>query len=130
MTRSHSDGVSEYDFTTNTGLMNLDYLNGQIVPLDNGDKQLYTGLSNGRIVMCIGKSGTGKSTMAMQIGANIIQNYENGLLYLFDFEQNNTKERFRMVTGVTEEYLMSTAPFLEMELQLKVFLDFLAKLRN
>lgn len=84
--------------------MNLDFLNGQIVPLDNGDRQLYTGLSNGRIVMCIGKSGTGKSTMAMQIGANIIQNYDNGLLYLFDFEQNNTKERFRMVTGVSEEY--------------------------
>lgn len=84
--------------------MNLDYLNGQLVPLDNGEKQLYTGISNGRVVMCIGKSGTGKSTLAMQMGANIVQRYENGLLYLFDFEQNNTKERFRMVTGMTEEY--------------------------
>ena len=54
--------------------------------------------------MIIGKSGTGKTTLAIQMGMNIIQNYENGLLYLFDFEQNNTKERFRMVTGVTEEY--------------------------
>lgn len=97
-------GVSDFDFTTKTGFECFDYLNGQIVQLDSGDKQLYTGLSNGRIVMCIGKSGTGKSTFAMQIGANIIQRYEEGLLYLFDFEQNNTKERFRAVTGVTEKY--------------------------
>ena len=34
---------------------------------DDGSKQLYTGLSNGRIVMCIGKSGSGKSTLAMQM---------------------------------------------------------------
>lgn len=54
--------------------------------------------------MVIGKSGTGKSTLAMQMGANIIKNYENGLLYLFDFEQNNTKERFRMITGVSEDF--------------------------
>ena len=59
-TRNHLAGVSDFDFTTKTGFENIDYLNGQIVPLDNGEKQLYTGLSNGRIVMVIGKSGTGK----------------------------------------------------------------------
>lgn len=97
-------GVSEYDFTTNTGLMNLDYLNGQLITKDDGSKQLYTGLSNGRIVMCIGKSGTGKSTIAMQIAYNMTSRYDNGLVYVYDFEQNNTRERFRQVTGASESW--------------------------
>lgn len=97
-------GVSDEDFTTRTELMPIDYLNGQIIAKDDGSSQLYTGLSNGRIEMVIGKSGTGKSTLAIQQGVNIIKKYENGLMYIFDFEQNNTKERVRMVTGITEDY--------------------------
>lgn len=97
-------GVLDDDFTTNTGFETLDYLNGQIITQDNGEKQIYTGLSSSRIVMIIGKSGSGKSTLAMQIAGNIIQRYENGLLYIYDFEQNNTRERFRQVTGVSEDY--------------------------
>lgn len=97
-------GISDEDFTTRTELMPIDYLNGQLIAKDNGEKQLYTGLSNGRVVMIIGKSGTGKSTLGIQMGTNIIKKYPNGLMYIFDFEQNNTKERVRMVSGVSEEY--------------------------
>jgi RecA/RadA recombinase len=75
-----------------------------VIPKDDGSKQTYSGLSSGRIAMIIGKSGTGKSTLALQMGVNIIKKYENGLMYVFDFEQNNTKERIRMVTGVSEDY--------------------------
>jgi len=46
-------GANYYDFTTETGFENIDYLNGQIVQLDNSSKQLYTGISNGRISMII-----------------------------------------------------------------------------
>jgi DNA replication protein DnaC len=75
---------SENDFTTNTGFDCVDYLNGQISVKDDGSKQLFTGVSNGRVVMIIGKSGTGKSTLAIQMGVNIIKKYDNGLMYLFD----------------------------------------------
>lgn len=129
-TRNHLAGVSDFDFTTKTGFENIDYLNGQIVPLDNGEKQLYTGLSNGRIVMVIGKSGTGKSTLAMQMGANIIQRYENGLLYLVDFEQNNTKERFRMVTGVSEEYFNDHCTILRNGISTESVLRLLSKIKE
>lgn len=54
--------------------------------------------------MCIGKSGTGKSTLAMQMAYNIASRYDNGLVYIYDFEQNNTKDRFRGVTGASEEW--------------------------
>lgn len=54
--------------------------------------------------MIIGKSGTGKSTLAAQIGMNIIKRYDNGLMYWYDFEQSTTKERIRAVSGVSEKY--------------------------
>lgn len=98
-------GVSEYDFTTRTGFENLDYLNGQISVLDDGTKQLYTGVSNGRMIMIIAKSGAGKSTMAMQISHNIATRYgDKGLVYLYDFEQDNNIERYRSVTGATNAW--------------------------
>jgi len=123
-------GVSDYDFTTKTGFENIDYLNGQIVTLDSGEKQLYTGLSNGRIVMIIGKSGTGKSTLAMQMGYNIIKRYENGLMYIVDFESNNTKERFRSVTGCSEDYYSSHCTILRDGISTESTLMLLAKIKQ
>lgn len=35
---------------------------------------------------------------------NIISRYDEGLCYIFDFEQNNTKDRFRAVTGLSESF--------------------------
>ena len=123
-------GTSDFDFTTNTEIVNLDYLNGQIVQLDNGTKQLYTGVSNGRIVMIIGKSGTGKSTLAIQLGMNIIRKYKNGLLYLFDFEQNNTKERIRSVSGVSEEYYKDHCAILRDGISTESVLRTLSKIKE
>jgi len=122
--------VSDFDFTTKTGFENIDYLNGQIVTLDTGDKQLYTGLSNGRIVMIIGKSGTGKSTLAMQMGYKMISKYDNGLLYVVDFERNNTKERFRAITGCSEEYFDSHCTILRDGISTESTLNLIAKIKQ
>jgi len=97
-------GSLEDDFTLSTGLVPFDFLNGEIILKDDGTRQLYTGISAGRIIQIIGKSGTGKSTLAAQIGINIIQRYENGLMYWFDFEQSTTVDRIRKVTGISEKY--------------------------
>lgn len=123
-------GVSDYDFTTKTGLTNLDYLNGQIVSLDNGEKQLYTGISNGRAIMCIGKSGTGKSTLAMQMAYNIASRYENGLVYIYDFEQNNTKDRFRGVSGASEEWCNEHCMILRDGISTEAVLRTLSKIKE
>lgn len=97
-------GSSEEDFTLSTGFMGIDYLNGQLITKDDGKKQVFKGVSAGRMCMIIGKSGTGKTTLAVQMGINIIKRYTNGLMYVFDYEKNNTRERIRQVTGITEEY--------------------------
>lgn len=123
-------GVADEDFTTKTGFMPIDYLNGQLITKDDGSKQLYTGLSNGRVVMVIGKSGTGKSTLAIQMGRNIIQRYENGLMYIFDFEQNNTKERVRMVSGCSEEYYSKHVNILRSGISTEAVLRTLSKIKE
>lgn len=128
--KNHLAGVSEYDFTTETGLTNLDYLNGQIVSMDDGNKQLYTGVSNGRIVQVIGKSGSGKSTMAAQIATNIIKRYENGLMYYYDFEKGTDKNRIRMVSGMSEQDFNNKITILKTDISTEKVLRMLYKIKE
>ena len=123
-------GISEHDFTTRTGLANLDYLNGQIILLDDGTKQLYTGVSNGRIVQVVGKSGSGKSTLAAQIATNIIRRYENGLMYYYDFEKGTDKNRIRMVSGLNEEEFNEKVTILKTEISTEKVLRMLYKIKE
>lgn len=91
---------------------------------------MYTGLSNGRIAMVIGKSGSGKSTLAIQMGVNMIKGYDDGLMYLYDFEQNNTRERIRMVTGVSEEYYNDHITILREGISTESVLRMLSKIKE
>lgn len=124
-------GMSEYDFTTNTGFECLDYLNGQIVNLDNGEKLLYTGVSNGRIIQVIGKSGSGKSTLAAQIAANITKRYGDlGLMYYYDFEKGTDKNRIRAISGMSEEYFNDHVTILKTDISTEKVLLMLYKLKE
>ena len=87
-----------------TGFDSIDYLNGQITIKDDGTKIPNLGIDAGKIVTIIGKSGSGKSTMALQMAANIIKKYDQGSMFVMDFEQSNTKDRIRNITGMSEEY--------------------------
>lgn len=123
-------GTSEYDFTTRTGFANLDYLNGQLILLDDGTKQLYTGISNGRIVQIVGKSGSGKSTMAAQMATNIINRYENGLLYYYDFEKGTDKNRIRMVSGMDENKFNEKVTILKTDISTEKVLKMLYTIKS
>lgn len=124
-------GSSDYDFTTPTGFDNFDYLNGQIVNLDNGEKLLYTGVSNGRIVQVIGKSGSGKSTFAAQMAANITKRYGDlGLMYYYDFEKGTDKNRIRAISGMSEEYFNDHVTILKNDISTEKVLLMLYKLKE
>jgi predicted ATP-dependent serine protease len=86
-----------------TGVNMFDYLNGSAIPTVNGDKVYNLGLGSGKQVMIIGKSGSGKSTLALQIATNIIRRYEQSSLFVLDFEQSHTKERIRMISGMSDQ---------------------------
>ena len=96
-------GYDEEQTMIKTGFNTLDFLNGNISVKDNGDKTLNVGVDAGKIITIIGKTGSGKSTLAVQIGANIISRYEQGSMFVLDFEQSNGKDRVRSITGMTEE---------------------------
>jgi RecA/RadA recombinase len=78
-----------------TGFHGMDYRNGYI------DDQGYVqaGLDGGRILTLVGNSGTGKSTFGMQIAANMVKPFENGIILHYDFERATNKERFRKISG-------------------------------
>ena len=80
--------------------------------------------------MIIGKSGTGKSTLAMQMGYNIVSRYENGLLYVIDYESNNTKDRFRSVTGCSEKYFDDHCAILRDGISTESTLALLSKIKE
>jgi len=86
-----------------TGLNMFDYLNGTVIPNKDGSKDFRVGISSGKQMMIIGKSGSGKSTLALQIATNIIKRYEQSSLFLLDFEQSHTRERIKMVSGLSDE---------------------------
>ena len=86
-----------------TGFMNFDYLNGSM-DYKKGEEVLYTGIDAGKIIMVVGKAGCGKSTFALQMAGNIMQQFTESDLCIFDFEQSHTESRIKSVTGMSEEF--------------------------
>jgi predicted ATP-dependent serine protease len=86
-----------------TGFDVIDYLNGNLVSSPDGKKKYNVGIDAGKIMTIIGKTGVGKSTLALQIAANIIRRYDQSSLFVLDFEQSNSKDRIRSITGMSEE---------------------------
>ena len=87
-----------------TGFDCFDYLNGEAILRDSGEKYLNLGLDYGKLVTIIGKSGSGKTTFALQLATQMMQRYEESSMFIFDFEQGTNKERIRQITGISEEY--------------------------
>lgn len=99
-----------------TGFDIIDVRNGRI---EGG--QTVLGFDGGKITTFIGKSGTGKTTLALQIAFNIIKNFKDGQVILLDYEhatndariedlskwsQNDIDKKFlHLANGLTSESL-------------------------
>jgi RecA/RadA recombinase len=78
---------AEFDVQYPTGFLPFDYKGcGRIinVTFPDGRKAQYDsiGIVDGAMYMIIGRSGCGKSTYAIQISANIIRRFTNGLMFV------------------------------------------------
>ena len=93
---------SLYTPSYGTGIDLFDYRNGR---LELGDQM--TGVDGGKIFTIIGKSGTGKTTIAVQMGAKIVEPYENGQVIHLDYERATTRARIQQVTRWSEELIKS-----------------------
>jgi RecA/RadA recombinase len=88
----------------NTGFLPYDYKNGYIIQVRNFDDKLIkeypsTGIVGGTFTTIIGKSGTAKTTFAVQASANIVKRFESGMVMHYDLEQALNYTRLKNVTG-------------------------------
>lgn len=79
----------------------LDYYNGSYA----GEDSVITGLEGGKIITFIGKSGTGKTTLAIQTGCNIVDKYEQSQMIHLDFERATNINRIKTITGWSDKKL-------------------------
>jgi len=105
-TRKKGDtGEAKTAYAFKTGIDLLDWSNGKLVNV-RGDESYYSvGIEEGTYCMFIGKSGTGKTSLALQIAARIVRDYENGAVYLDDVEAATSKTRFKALSGWTDEMI-------------------------
>jgi RecA/RadA recombinase len=92
-------------FAFKTGLDILDYKNGKMVTVKGGKPYLSVGVDEGTYIMIVGRSGGGKTALALQMGASIVGPYENGEIYHDDIEAATDATRVKALTGWTDEQM-------------------------
>lgn len=93
-----------------TGFLPLDFRNGCIVESRNDDNEIIserasTGVVGGSFITTVGKSGVAKTTLMIQIGANMVKHHENAFFMIYDLEQSLTLTRIKNITGYTQREL-------------------------
>ena len=85
------------------GIDVLDYRNGKVTINDNGEEEFVLGFDCGKIIQLIGKSGSSKTTLAIQMAYNMIKPFAEGTVVHKDFERSTTIERLMNLTGAESE---------------------------
>lgn len=93
-----------------TGFLTLDYRNGFMLTAKNEleevlKRQPIMGIVSGSFNMVIGKSAAAKTTLAIQIAFNIIQQYASSFVIHCDIEAATNYQRIRSVTGAKNKDL-------------------------
>ena len=91
-----------------TGFLNFDFMNGAIIHVSSpeGNFKYYSaGIPDGSLVVCIGRSGCGKTTAVVQMAANIVRPFENSCIFHDDIERGINTQRRKVLTGFTDEEL-------------------------
>lgn len=101
-----------------TTFLPLDYRNGLRVSYRTIDEQInYSydaiGMNAGRLSMFVGKNGSGKTALAIQMAASIVQRFRNSVVIHLDPETGTNKMRISNLTGwsaraIEEKYILSS----------------------
>lgn len=86
-----------------TGFPVLDYYLGYKVNIYDDDMNIIDsypslGITAGSYVEFIGKSSTGKTTMAIQVAANIVRGFDNGMVIHYDLERALNYSRIQVLS--------------------------------
>lgn len=101
--------TSDDVFTTySTGLLPLDYANGSWMRIkkEDGTEESVPllGIVAGTYTTIIGGTGCGKTTLADQMGYNVIKPFEDGIMIHKDCEQTALKPRIVQITSRDPNY--------------------------
>lgn len=77
-----------------TGLTLFDYMNGKVDI--NGNIQ--TGIDGGKILTIVGRTGVGKTTLAIQMATNIVKDFDNGQVIHLDIERATNPTRIMNIS--------------------------------
>lgn len=83
-----------------TGVSILDSFGGSVIEID-GKKVLSPGIPMGKIILFVGQSQSGKTTMAIKFAANIASSL-NGDVILADFERSSGPNINDRIASITE----------------------------
>ena len=94
------------DVAYSTGFLALDFLNGSVVHVksDTQDfKYNSVGIVDGAATTVIGRSGCGKSTIILQMAANIVRPFKNSGIWHDDIEGGMNDARKSIIMDMSEE---------------------------
>lgn len=118
-----------------TGFLNFDFANGYILQSrDMNDKLLgefsNIGITGGSFNTIIGRSGSAKTTAAVQWSSAIVKPYENGFVQHIDLEQSSNYTRIRNLTGFTNQELDDHYVLKQEKCYLEDIFDMIMELAN
>lgn len=92
-----------------TGFLPFDFLNGYKVHVQqpNGSDFYYNsvGIVDGSSQMFIGRPGSGKTTIALQMAANIVRKFPGAVIFYDDIEGGSNATRRELLTHFSQEEL-------------------------
>lgn len=107
----------ESDVAYPTGYLAFDFLNGSMIHVESKDDEklnfryFSVGITDGSMIMLIGRSGCGKTTLMLQMSSNIIRRYKSSCLY-FDSVEGGVKEdrALKLMHFTRDEYKAKVIP--------------------
>ena len=103
-----SEAVADVSYPT--GFLPFDFLNGYKVHVQNsetGEDYFYNsvGIVDGSSNMFIGRTGSGKTTIALQMAANIVRKFPSAVIFYDDIEGGSNSTRREIMTKFSSEEL-------------------------
>lgn len=92
-----------FDVAYPTGFLALDFLNGTIVKVKSESKYYSVGITDGTSVTLIGRPGCGKTSLALQMGAEIIRPFPNAAMFYDDIEGGSNGTRRQILTKFSDD---------------------------
>lgn len=105
---------SEFSVGYSTGFLSFDFLNGTAVHVKSESREFSyysVGITDGSMVMVIGRSASGKTTWTIQTAANIIRPFKTAMVMHDDIEGGINPQRLELLTNffgdeLTDRYII------------------------